>query len=97
MTNDSERIANSRAIASRVLSGEMTPESDPAAFDEDVVYFAVRTLEEHDSEWLLAEARDRRHPFAGRRNLASCMGRFQREIWRELRAEDPTLHALFDE
>jgi len=84
-------LSPSRTLVAEVLAGAVTPESRRALFDEDVVYEAIRDLEEHDPEWLLAAVRDRRHPLAGRRNVVVSMGRFQAAMWAELRLEDPTL------
>ena len=84
-------LAASRALVEKVLAGEITPENDPASFDDDVVHFAICELEDGDAEWLLAAVRDRRRPLAGRRNVVTSMGRFQAALWAELRAEDPTL------
>lgn len=84
-------LAASRALVEKVLAGEITPENDPASFDDDVVHFAICDLEDHDPDWLLAAVRDRRHPLAGRRNVVTSMGRLQARLWAELRVEDPTL------
>ncbi len=91
MSIDPTRLAECRRLVAAVLSGAMTPESHRGAFEEDVVHLAARALEEEDAEWLLAAARDRRYPLAGRRNLIVSLGRYQAEMWTELRAEDPTL------
>jgi hypothetical protein len=91
MTIDPERIAEYRGLVLRVLSTEMTPEIHRAEFEDDIVTFAAKFLEKHDRAWLLAEVRDRRHPFEGRRNLISYMVLLQAELWRELREEDPSM------
>jgi hypothetical protein len=91
MTLDPERRDQCRRLISSVLDGVVTPAIDPAVFSEDILYFAVCALEEDDAEWLLAAARDRRHPLAGRKNLVMSLGRYQAALWAELCAEDPTL------
>jgi hypothetical protein len=89
-----ERIARARALVLRVLRGELTPDSHRMEFEEDLVNNAVCVMEASEPEWLLRELRDRRYPIAGRSNVASGLDVHQREIWHELRAEDPSLPEL---
>jgi hypothetical protein len=91
MTIDAIELEASRARLKQILLGELTPENDFPYFDEDGATFDALTLEDHDPAWLLAEARDRRYPLAGRRNLVMYLVRFQAELWRELEKEDPTM------
>jgi hypothetical protein len=91
MTIDAIDLEASRARLKKILSGELTPENNRMYFEEDGATFDAATLDDCDPSWLLAEARDRRHPVAGRRNLVMYLVRFQAELWRELQAEDPTM------
>lgn len=48
-----QRLANAKGIVAAVLAGQMTPETDPWAFEEDTVYLSIRLIELYDPDWLL--------------------------------------------
>jgi hypothetical protein len=91
MTIDASDLKAIRARLKEILTGEVTPETDPSYFEDDGATFDTAKLEKLDPAWLLAEVRDRRYPLAGRRNLVMYLARFQAELWSELQAEDPTM------
>jgi len=91
MTIDPSKLEAIRARLTQILTGEVTPGTDPGYFEDDGATFDAAKMEQHDPAWLLAELRDRRHPLVGRRNLVMYLVRFQAELWRELEAEDPTM------
>ena len=72
-----------------VLSGVITPESDPWVFEEDALLFAVRRLEQDDPEWLLAQLADGSIPFERRRVVFAGTLRVRAEAERLLRLERP--------
>lgn len=49
-----QRVNNAKSIVLSVLSGKVSPEDNPALFEEDSVYLSVQTAELHDPRWLLA-------------------------------------------
>ena len=83
-----------RGLVRDVLSGTITPESDPWVFREDALLFAVRRLEEDDPEWLLAQLADRGIPFERRRAVFAGTLRVRAEAERLLRLERP--HGVWD-
>ena len=91
MTIEASKLEANRARLLQILTGERTPENDLAYFDEDGATYDALALEDHDPAWLLAAARDRRYPLAGRQNLVMNLVRLQAELWIELEAEDPTM------
>jgi hypothetical protein len=66
-------VESMRALVLRVLRGELTPESDRTAFDEDTVVFGVRFLEERDATWLEAQLHDRAYAERARFLVMSAM------------------------
>jgi hypothetical protein len=83
-----------RGLVREVLSGTVTPESDPWVFREDALFFAVRRLEEDDPEWLLARLTDRSIPFERRRAVFAGTLRVRPKAERLLRLERP--HGVWD-
>lgn len=74
-----------RGLVREVLSGTITPESEPWVFEEDTLLFAVRRLEEDDPEWLLAQLADPSVPFERRRAVFAGTLRVRAEAERLLR------------
>lgn len=60
------RLENARALVADVFAGRITPGSKPMLFEEDVVLFSVRILEQYDPTWLLAELANPNHPISAR-------------------------------
>ena len=83
-----------RGLVREVLSGTITPESDPWVFEEDALLFAVRRLEEDDPGWLLAQLADRGIPFERRRAVFAGTLQVRAEAERLLRLERP--HGVWD-
>lgn len=52
---DAERLAAARRMVEQVLRGEVSPDTHPALFEEDVVYFNVNTVEQADVSWLMTQ------------------------------------------
>jgi hypothetical protein len=69
-----QRITNAKAIVLSVLAGRITPEGDPAAFDEDSVYLSVRIAEQNDPEWLLRSIAEAERTPDGLSQVITCMG-----------------------
>lgn len=61
----------SRALVKRVLTGDLTPESDLATFSEDTLFHALLTLQADDPDWLQSNLDDPSHP-------AECRALLQR-------------------
>jgi hypothetical protein len=78
-----------RGLVRDVLSGTITPESDPWVFAEDALLFAVRRLEEDDPEWLLAQLADRSIAFERRRAVFAGTLHVRAAAERSLRLERP--------
>ncbi|MBA3456015.1 MAG: hypothetical protein H0T42_23150 [Deltaproteobacteria bacterium] len=55
----SDELDGLKATVMRVLRGELTEESNPAFFEDDVFFIGVRRLEQLDREWLMSNLRDR--------------------------------------
>ncbi len=55
----SDEIAGLRETVLRVLRGEVTEETHPAFFIDDIFFMNVRRLEDLDRDWLMAILRDR--------------------------------------
>lgn len=54
-----EDLARIRAIVIRVLEGSFTEDDNRAYFEDDIFFFDVRHLEQHDRAWLMTILRDR--------------------------------------
>jgi len=68
-----EDVDQARELVTRILSGELTYESEPDLFDEDVVLIHVRAVEAYDPRWLLDQLADERYPVSGRREVLYYM------------------------
>jgi hypothetical protein len=66
MTISKERLESARTFVANVLAGQITPETEPMLFEEDIVLFNVRTLEKGDPTWVLTQLADPSHPLSGR-------------------------------
>lgn len=77
-TEHEQRIANAKAIVLEVLAGRLTPERNPAAFEEDSVYISVRIAETHDPEWLLQSIAAADEAKGGIKYVLECMANQQR-------------------
>jgi hypothetical protein len=60
------RLESARILVADVFAGRITPGSKPMLFEEDVVLFSVRIVEEYEPTWLLAELANPNHPISGR-------------------------------
>ena len=49
-----DRVAQSKSLVQDVLAGRKTPDSDPAVFEDDLLYLAVGVLRQQDLAWLEA-------------------------------------------
>ena len=79
LTEPEQRIANAKAIVLAVLAGRLTPEINPAAFEEDSVYISVRIAETHDPEWLLQSIAAADKATGGVRYVLECMSELRNE------------------
>ncbi len=52
MTADA--VARATRLVDDVLSGKITPASNAAVFDDDLLYMSVRTLEREARDWLVS-------------------------------------------
>lgn len=68
MTVPQARLDAAKKLVDDVLAGRVTPATDPAVFDDDLLYIQVGMLEQLDADWLkgrltdpavAADARDR--------------------------------------
>lgn len=55
----SSELDDLKATVLRVLRGELTEEANPAFFEDDLFFLAVRRLEQLDRAWLMTRLRDR--------------------------------------
>jgi hypothetical protein len=89
--SEQERIERARDILEKTLRGEITEETHPEIFDEDVFHFSVRIIERHDPTWLLEQIEDRRWPAAVRTLIVAWLGDLYSEAFEILRRELPDL------
>jgi hypothetical protein len=66
MTIADEKLENARDLVTKLLAGQITPQSHPMLFEEDIVLFSVRTVEQGDPTWLLSQLANTAHPLSGR-------------------------------
>ena len=62
--------ARARAIVTKLLTGQLTPELDPMSFEEEIPLLAVGYLEERDSDWLMTQLASNDYPSAGKLEVA---------------------------
>lgn len=67
-----------KALIQRVLTGALTPKTCPEFFDDDVVYFAVRHVEQLDLDWLVEQIM-RAPSRTGARLVVACLSASIRE------------------
>lgn len=60
-----------KKLVTQVLQGEISPESHPQLFDEDIVYFAIRTLENHELNWVHQQLKTAKSKLGTERVLAA--------------------------
>jgi hypothetical protein len=82
-----DRLEQDRTFVLEVLSGAITPDTHPWAFDEDAVLFSVLRVEYDDPAWLLAQMADRGHPFEGRAAVFAATRKVRAEALAILRQE----------
>jgi len=82
-------LSAARDLVLGVLTGTVTAATDPWAYDEDLLLLAVRRLEQHDPDWLLARIADPALPFADRAELAGETRLLRERCRALLRAERP--------
>ncbi|MBF6350475.1 MULTISPECIES: hypothetical protein [Nocardia] len=78
--SDSE-LPESREIVLRLLRGDINPVDDYILFMEDIVLFAVASVDEVDTEWLLGHIADTTWPYERRADLAAMMVRHRSEAF----------------
>ena len=54
MNVPAERLQAARELVEKVIDGRVTPDADPAVFNDDLLYMAVGMLEQLDQAWLYA-------------------------------------------
>ncbi len=88
--SDSNLIV-AREFITRVLSGEITPQTDSFYFQDDIVLKNTVFLEVNDPDWLLAQMADTRYPLSGRICVLSEMRSLYAEAFAILQREDPDI------
>jgi hypothetical protein len=68
-----EYLQNAKAIILKVLSGDVTPETDRAMFQDDIVGFSVHKAQTSDIAWLLTELASPRNNLDGKRLVVQLM------------------------
>lgn len=91
MNSPDARLAGARALLAELLSGRITPESEPALFEEDDVLISVAIVERAEPAWLLAQLADRRYPLAGRLEVFHHLRATRQQAHAILLREDPNL------
>jgi hypothetical protein len=91
-TEFEQRTANAKSVVLSVLAGELTPENNQPAFDDDVVYISVRTVETREPEWLIQAIAEADPSSEGIRHVLECMAHLRERaealISSSLRAEE---------
>lgn len=91
MKNPDRPFYPARDLVQQLLRAEVTQDSDPMLFDEDVVLFAVRYVEKHDPVWLLDRLKDSTLPIEGRVEVVRNLSGLTRQGLKCLRDEDPEI------
>jgi hypothetical protein len=84
-------MSEPRALVEQLLAGEITEESAPHIFEDDLLYLQVAALEKSDGEWLLARVMDRAVPLERRLTLVRQMSALHEQGMAKLREEDPSI------
>lgn len=84
-----ETLTSARTFITRYLSGEVNENSHPEIFDDDILMFAVGTLDEGDPEWILRQLADQRWPVERRVEIFGPMRIHYAEGYKILQAEAP--------
>jgi hypothetical protein len=68
-----EYLKNAKSLIRKVLSGEVTPETDRAKFQDDAIVFAVHEAQTRDVDWLLNELAAPKHKPEAKRLVVQLM------------------------
>lgn len=66
-----ERLEAARENVLKVLQGELTPDSHPAYFEDDLFYFDINVVEREDYDWLEGELSSETHTLERRLAVAT--------------------------
>jgi hypothetical protein len=82
MTVPAERLQAARELVDNVIAGRVTPDSDPAVFNDDLLYMAVGMLEQLDQAWLYERFDDDDAAAERLTHVANCLTGEQAEAIR---------------
>jgi hypothetical protein len=71
MNQPTASIERARETVLGVLRGDLTPDTHPGVFEDDILYFAVERLGRQDASWLETELLSSEHGLNERRLVAS--------------------------
>lgn len=73
MSVPAERLKAARELVTGVITGSVTPDADPAVFNDDLLYMAVGMLEQLDQAWLYARFDDDSAAVEHLTHVANCL------------------------
>jgi hypothetical protein len=68
-----ETIERAKTLILRVLAGTVTPETDPAVFDDDLLYFGVAVVEQNDPDWIYGACANELYTIQARERCIACL------------------------
>jgi hypothetical protein len=57
-----ENIENAKASILDFLEGKISEKEDESFFNDDIFYFAIRTIEQYDYKWLIYQVNNQKYP-----------------------------------